>query len=186
MLSQQPELAPKKVSALFPGDFCYPLTPKGNKKIGDDAKDQLKTILETMGPQHDLSFIESKAGQQFVEGIQKGISGNSSQEQFIKVLKAQDPALQELMLKMLEVNPNKRWTAAECLESNYFDEIRYPSIERGAISQLLLDIDKNDAFDYNKALSEKYTRKDYMDIIWKECQKMRLKRIAKLKLTTAQ
>jgi len=39
MLSQKPELAPKKVSALFPGDFCYPLTPKGNKKTGDDAKD---------------------------------------------------------------------------------------------------------------------------------------------------
>jgi len=55
-------LAPKKVSALFPGDYCYPLTPKNEKKSGSDAKDQLKTILETMGPQNDLSFIESKAG----------------------------------------------------------------------------------------------------------------------------
>ena len=33
MLSQQPELAPKKVSALFPGDFCYPLTPKTLRKL---------------------------------------------------------------------------------------------------------------------------------------------------------
>jgi len=64
-----------------------------------------------MGPQHDLSFIESKAGQQFVEGIQKDIGSNKSQEQFIKVLKAQDPGLQELMLKMLEINPSKRWSA---------------------------------------------------------------------------
>ena len=39
MLSQQPELAPKKVSALFPGDYCYPLTPKNEKKSGTDAKD---------------------------------------------------------------------------------------------------------------------------------------------------
>jgi hypothetical protein len=84
---------------------------------------------------------------------------------------------------MLEFDPNKRWTAAECLKSPYFDEIRYQSIEKGAISQLLLDIDRNDAFDYNTAVSKKYQRKDYMEIIWIECQKMRLKRIAKLNLT---
>ena len=71
-------MAPKKVSALFPGDYCYPLTPKNEKKSGSDAKDQLKTILETMGPQNDLSFIESKAGQQFVSGIQKNITNNAS------------------------------------------------------------------------------------------------------------
>jgi hypothetical protein len=39
MVSQQPELAPKKISALFPGDFCYPLTPKNSKKSTDDSKD---------------------------------------------------------------------------------------------------------------------------------------------------
>lgn len=78
---------------------------------------------------------------------------------------------------MLEVNPNKRWSAKDCLKSSYFDDIRYASVERGANSPLLLDIDRNDAFNYEKAISEKYKRKDYMDIIWKECQKMRIKRI---------
>lgn len=70
---------------------------------------------------------------------------------------------------MLEVNPNKRWTAEKCLQSDYFNDIRYPYIEKGALSPLLLDIDKNDAFDYNQAISEKYNRKDYINIIWKEC-----------------
>ena len=104
-----------------------------------------------------------------MDGIQKNITNSASQEQFLTILKAQDKGLQELLIKMLEVNPNKRWTAAQCLQSSYFDDIRYPSIERGAISPLLLDIDRNEAFDYNQAISEKYTRKDYMYIIWKEC-----------------
>jgi serine/threonine protein kinase len=87
----------------------------------------------------------------------------------MRVILAQDEPLQELLLNMLEINPQRRWSAARCLQSNYFDDIRQPSIEKGASSKLLLDIDKTDAFDYNQALSEKYTRKDYLAMIWKEC-----------------
>jgi mitogen-activated protein kinase 1/3 len=78
LASTNPELVPTKVNALFPGDHCYPLTPKNPKKSNEDTKDQLRTILETLGPQNDLSFIESKAGQQFVEGIQKTLQSNTS------------------------------------------------------------------------------------------------------------
>ena len=78
LASTNPELVPTIVNALFPGDHCYPLTPKNPKKSNEDTKDQLRTILETLGPQNDLSFIESKAGQQFVEGIQKTLQSNTS------------------------------------------------------------------------------------------------------------
>ena len=59
---------------------------------------------------------------------------------------------------MLEVNPAKRWTADQCLKNPYFDNIRQPLIEKPAASKLMLDIDRNDAFDYSLALSKKYTK----------------------------
>ena len=66
----------------------------------------MKTIMHTMGVVNsDTSFIESKAGQRFVESLCKNVTKNAAHDQFMRLVLAQDEPLQELLLNMLEINP---------------------------------------------------------------------------------
>jgi serine/threonine protein kinase len=87
-----------------------------------------------LGPQQDHSFIETGAGKEFFVKTQNQVTDKSGEEDFKKFLGAQNPGLSEILQGMLEVNPDKRWSAARCLESPIFDDIRLPAIEKGAIS----------------------------------------------------
>ena len=51
-------------------------------------------------------------------------------------------------MKLLEFNPYYRWSASECLKSKYFDDIRNPELEESSSKKIMLDVDKDDAFDY--------------------------------------
>lgn len=62
------------------------------------------------------------------------------------------------------------------MESPYFDDVRSLSLEKGSKIKLLLDIDQLDAYDYTARQSHKYTKQDYVKMIYKECQIHRRKR----------
>lgn len=85
----------------------------------------------------------------------------------MKELEGQDPRLIQILEKMLEFNPYFRWSAAECLNSTYFDDIRNPSLEKYASKKLILEIDQDDAFNYQTGESSKFTRQSYLEIIYK-------------------
>ena len=40
--------------------------------------------------------------------------------------------LKTLLNSLLQLNPYFRWTASECLQHSYFDDIRVPSVEQSS------------------------------------------------------
>ena len=69
---------------------------------------------------------------------------------------------------MLDVDFSKRLTAEQCLASTFFDEIRAPLIEKPSEKQLKLEIDQIGVFDYTNAISLKFTKENYLEMIWNE------------------
>lgn len=69
---------------------------------------------------------------------------------------------------MVNLNPYFRWTPSELLKNAYFNDLRIPELEKSAPQKLKLDIDRDDAFDYENGVSKLYTKKDYIAIIMKE------------------
>lgn len=55
----------------------------------------------------------------------------------------------EIMQNLLTINPYFRWTASECLAHPIFDDIRVLDNEKPSKKYIKLDVDQNDAFDYN-------------------------------------
>ena len=51
---------------------------------------------------------------------------------------------------------------------SYFNDLRIPELEKSAPQKLKLDIDRDEAFDYENGVSKIYTKKDYIAIIMKE------------------
>lgn len=65
-----------------------------------------------------------------------------------------------------------RFSASECLRSKIFDAIRIPAHEKSAPSKVMLDVDNDDAFDYNSGKSNKYAMEDYIKMIEREIEEV--------------
>ena len=66
---------------------------------------------------------------------------------------------------MLEINPYFRKSAKELIKFPIFDQIRRPKLEENAPQKLKLLVDSEDAYDYLKGDSNKFTTEDYLNII---------------------
>ena len=76
--------------------------------------------------------------------------------------------LREILANLLTVNPYFRWTATECLAHPIFDDIRDPTSDYTPRDKIKLDIDQDDAFDYEKGISDKFDTYDHTTAILKE------------------
>lgn len=68
-------------------------------------------------------------------------------------------------MSLIELNPYFRQSALECLKDPIFDKIRIQACEQSAAEKLKLDIDRDEAFDYDSGKSKIYTHKDYLSMI---------------------
>ena len=75
------------------------------------------------------------------------------------------------------MNPYFRWSPGECLASSLFDGIRSQELEEPPIHKIRLEIDQDDAFDYETGKSNKFTREKYIKILLDEAEKIHAKRI---------
>jgi hypothetical protein len=75
-----------------------------------------------------------------------------------------------MVRKLLEFNPYFRWSAYECLKSSYFDKVRNSHQEKHPKGKILLEIDQEDAFDYENAKSFKFTKNDFLEILSKNAE----------------
>ena len=66
---------------------------------------------------------------------------------------------------MLKFNPFFRVSASELLKSKVFDEFRINKNEKSASEKILLEIDKDESFNYESGKSDKYTFTDYKKIV---------------------
>ena len=82
----------------------------------------------------------------------------------------------ELLLNMLCFNPYFRWSINECLQSPVFDDIRSEQLETSATHKIKLEVDADDAFDYEEGKSYKFTRLEYLNILLNEAEETHAKR----------
>ena len=78
----------------------------------------------------------------------------------------------ELLQNLLCFNPYFRWSIAECLQSPVFDDIRSELLESSATHKIKLEIDNDDAFDYEEGKSFKFTRLEYINILLNEAKEI--------------
>jgi hypothetical protein len=62
---------------------------------------------------------------------------------------------------LLKLNPYFRCSASELLKHSVFDKYRNPNMERSAPYKIKLDIDKDDAFDYDTGKSPIFSLNEY-------------------------
>ena len=87
----------------------------------------------------------------------------------------------ELLRNLLCLNPYFRWSINECLQSPVFDNIRSDQLESSATHKIKLEVDSDDAFDYEEGKSSKFTRKDYILLLLSESEEMHAQRLQKYK-----
>ena len=69
------------------------------------------------------------------------------------------------------MDPAKRLTVEECIQSKLFDDIRAPTMEADSDIIVSIESDTIDAFDYSKMVDNKFPRrKHYMELILKEIE----------------
>lgn len=74
---------------------------------------------------------------------------------------------------MTEFNPFLRATPSECLKSPYFDPIRVPQLEKNAPRKIFLEVDQEDACDYQSGASMKFPKEYILKMIWNEITEVR-------------
>ena len=78
------------------------------------------------------------------------------------------------MKTMIEFNPFLRSSPAECLKSKFFDPIRVTQLEQPAPSKIFLEIDQEDACDYQSGASMKFSKEQILNMILLEVADVRL------------
>jgi serine/threonine protein kinase len=66
-----------------------------------------------------------------------------------------------MLTNLLELNPFFRCSAAELLKNPIFNCVRKTSGEKSAPFKINLEIDRDDAFDYETGCSDRYAFNDY-------------------------
>ena len=173
---------------LFPGDSCYPISRKYKNRVSSDCvsqNDQMRVIVRKLSHQlgeADLSFISREDSLTYIKNICKEtevfkrnemVNGMTEYDpnpkpsamntyQFAKELKDIPEDMIKILESMLQFNPYMRHSASECLQSPLFEGIKISEHEIAAPSKIQLDVDKDDAFDYKNACSEKFTKQNYL------------------------
>lgn len=179
---------------LFPGDSCYPISRKYSNRVSSDCvsqNDQMRVIVRKLSHQlgeQDLSFISREDSATYIKSICKETevfkrnqvpdgaaeydpspkTAAMNSYEFAKELKDIPEDMIKMLESMLQFNPYMRHSASECLQSPLFDGIKISEYEIAAPSKIQLEVDMDDAFDYKNACSEKFSKKDYLQIICQE------------------
>ena len=128
----------QEVQKAFNGKFCEPLSPRGKEQKSKD--DQLSCILNNRGfdKSRDFSFISSKGADSYIKNLCAVAKIDKS---LYKVIGGSDIHLQELCFKMLEINPHLRWSAKQCIQSPYFNDVRIGLLEKKSKKRISLDLE---------------------------------------------
>ena len=83
----------------------------------------------------------------------------------------------DMLRNLLCFNPYFRWSINECIQSPVFDDIRSEQLENCATQKIKLEVDSDDAFDYEDRKSNKFTHLEYIDILLKEAEETHAQRL---------
>ena len=118
----------------------------------------MKLILKYLGKQseQDLSFMTDDPAIVYIQEMGKSLKPSRPDS---------NSDLEKLKDDMLKFNPFFRVSASELLKSKVFDEFRIKKNEKSASEKILLEIDKDESFNYESGKSDKYTFTDYKKIV---------------------
>lgn len=81
----------------------------------------------------------------------------------------------DILDKLLCLNPYFRSSASEAVKWKVFDEFNNKK-KSNAPRKLKLEVDRDDAFDYEKSQSKKYVLKDYKQMVFEIADKVHKRR----------
>lgn len=140
---------------LFPGKFCFPLSPpRSGKRLKTnemgfpvDKSDQLNVIFDLIGSpsEEEMSFITDPKGLQYLKSFKKKIPKN-----FKEKFRGADDDTLDLLKKMLTFNPNERINVQQALEHPFFNEVRDESKEIEADYDLEIEFEDDPDLNFEK------------------------------------
>lgn len=140
------------------GRFAHKLGDQDLSFISrDDSYNYVQKIITTMGNEASLGGN--------TKTTQEGVSSLKNTFNFEKEFKDVPSEMVAILENMLQFNPYMRHSAIECLQSPLFAGIKISEQEITAPSKILLEVDKDESFDYSTATSSKFTKFNYLQII---------------------
>jgi mitogen-activated protein kinase 1/3 len=128
---------------LFPGGTCYPLSGEGDSIRKDERLDQLSVIFGVIGTPSAEDVASIGKASKYIESL-----GKKEGKSLEKLFPAASPSAIDLLKRMLQFNPERRITAEEALEHEFFQNIRQKDLEISADGPLrgpdFLESDKVD------------------------------------------
>lgn len=146
---------------LFPGKYCYPLSPRKYKKNDDfhspnSDPDQLDKIFDVLGSpsEEDMEFITDPGAIDYIKSLEK-----REKMDLRKKFPGSNQDSLDLLSKMLMFNPNKRIDVEDSLNHHFFDDIRNLEYEEEEKFEIELKFDSD-----NEITIEKL-KKWYLEVI---------------------
>ena len=97
-------------------------TVQRSDKMKVSEEDQLKKILEKLGPQSEKTVNDfNEKTRNYIKQLQQNLEKKQTIDDMFTNT---DPQLVEIIKKMLTFSPVDRISAEECIQSPYFDEFR--------------------------------------------------------------
>jgi len=151
-----------KSTILFPGECCYPLSPKKksdsvNKGYPYNKNDQLMCILRVLGSRDhpgDTEFINGEKLKKYLASLPKF---EGCLKTFFPHVTDEDSL--ELLQGLLEFNPSKRHTIEQCLNHPFVSELKKQDVT-----------DK--AYDYESKIELKFENFWHKNISKKELREL--------------
>lgn len=118
-----------KRGPLFPGDSCFPLSPKRSKKknaIYQSHFDQIRVIFEILGTptKEEIASLNDEQARAYLEDLPKMKAQNLAQ-----MFPGTNADGIELLKGLLQFDVKKRLTVEEALEHPYFSRVRDIDLE---------------------------------------------------------
>lgn len=141
---------------LFPGGTCYPLS--GESGLADERLDQLSVIFGVIGTPSAEDVAAIGKANDYIKAL-----GNIQPKKGLKErYPSADPDALDLLEKMLKFNPERRCTADEALDHQFFRGVRRKEMERTA-DKPLVGPEFLDAVDIDL---QTLKQKTYEEVLW--------------------
>jgi len=123
---------------IFLGEYCFPLSPPPRESMKEEHRngavhvfphenDQLAKIVQTLGfpSEKSMSFVQNYDAKAYLEKLRE-VNEKGIIDDLVPQLELHE---KDLLMKMLEFNPELRITAKDALKHEYFNGMQYTEIK---------------------------------------------------------
>lgn len=150
---------PKKRRCLFPGKYCFPLSPNNNDECDDlgiplsQKNDQLELIFNLIGSptENDMSFVTDAKALTYLQKY----TPKPAVDLRTRYPDGSDDALR-ILKSMLQFNPFNRPNVEELINDEYFDDVRNFSKACNAPEEISFAFEQSDQYVGLKQIREMF------------------------------